>query len=46
LQKSVDKFEHRFNKVKQLTHEQGLETLNNQPFNELMKLWDQAKQDD
>ncbi len=43
LRKSVDKFEHRFNAVKGLAKEKGLENLNGKSFAELMAYWDQAK---
>lgn len=44
LEKSVNKFERRFNAVKKLAHEKGLQNLNGLNFKELMQLWDQAKQ--
>ena len=43
LEKSIDKFERRFNAVKQVTQEQGLTSLQGQPFAVLMDFWDQAK---
>jgi uncharacterized protein YabN with tetrapyrrole methylase and pyrophosphatase domain len=43
LANSIEKFERRFNEVERLTKESGLENLNGQSFNELMKLWNQAK---
>lgn len=44
LQNSTNKFEHRFRMIQQLATEKGLHTLNGLSFNELMALWDQAKQ--
>ena len=43
LEKSVNKFERRFNAVKIVAQENGLETLNGMPFDELMRYWDKAK---
>lgn len=43
LENSVNKFERRFNQVKLLAQEQGLETLTGMSFDELMQFWDQAK---
>lgn len=43
LSNSVNKFERRFNSVKQLASEQGLTTLNGKSFDELMRFWDAAK---
>lgn len=43
LTKSVDKFERRFNAVKALAQEKGLETLNGMSFGELMQFWNKAK---
>lgn len=43
LLNSINKFERRFNAVKTLAEEKGLKTLNNTSFDELMKLWEQAK---
>lgn len=43
LESSVNKFERRFNKVKLLAKEQGLETLTGMSFDELMRFWDKAK---
>lgn len=44
LQQSVDKFANRFSKVKQLTFDQGLTSLNGKSFAELMDFWNKAKQ--
>lgn len=44
LANSVNKFERRFKMIQQLAAEKGLHTLNGQSFNELMTLWDKAKQ--
>ena len=44
LKNSVDKFERRFNAVKKISHSQGLNTLNGKSFNELMMIWNKAKQ--
>ena len=44
LLNSANKFEHRFNQIKKLAHEKGLDSLNGQPFSELMTLWNKAKQ--
>lgn len=43
LTQSVNKFERRFNMVKQLTTDMGLTTLNEKSFDDLMLLWDKAK---
>lgn len=43
LTNSIDKFEKRFMKVKQLASEKGLTSLNGFEFSELMNFWDQAK---
>lgn len=43
LEKSVDKFERRFNAVQQLAHDHGLKTLNGKSFDELMDFWEKAK---
>lgn len=43
LENSVNKFERRFDEVKQLAKEEGLKSLNGLPFGELMRLWDSAK---
>lgn len=44
LEQTLNKFESRLNNVKQLAKERGLDTLNGFSFDELMLLWDQAKQ--
>jgi uncharacterized protein YabN with tetrapyrrole methylase and pyrophosphatase domain len=44
LANSVNKFERRFKLVQELALEQGLGTLQGKSFNELMALWDKAKQ--
>lgn len=44
LANSVNKFERRFKMIQQLAADKGLHTLKGQPFNELMTLWDKAKQ--
>ncbi len=44
LSQSVNKFEHRFNMIKKLADAKGLKTLNGLNFDELMLLWNQAKQ--
>lgn len=43
LEMSVNKFERRFNLVKQFAAEQGLTSLNGKQFDELMQFWNQAK---
>lgn len=43
LEKSVNKFERRFNTVKKLAYEQGLVNLKGKSFQELMVFWDEAK---
>lgn len=43
VEDSVNKFEKRFNLVKQLAAEQGLKDLNGKSFSELMAFWDLAK---
>lgn len=43
LEKSVVKFESRFQAVKSLAREQGLSSLNGKSFDDLMSYWDQAK---
>ena len=43
LQKSVKKFERRFRAVKEIAYKQGLNTLDGLEFDELMRLWDEAK---
>ena len=44
LKKTLGKFEARLNAVKELAAEQGLMDLNGHSFDELMALWDKAKQ--
>lgn len=44
LEMSIVKFERRFNMVKQLAKNKGLFNLKNHSFDELMQLWNQAKQ--
>lgn len=39
----MTKFEQRFRAVQQLANEQGLKNLENQSFEDLMKLWEKAK---
>ncbi len=43
LRKSLDKFEHRLNAMKDIAKEQGLSDLRGKSFDELMQYWDQAK---
>lgn len=43
LEKSVDKFERRFEAVKVLAAQQGLTSLNSKSFDELMQFWKKAK---
>ena len=43
LQKSLDKFEHRLNAMKDIAQEQGLTHLRDKSFDELMQYWEQAK---
>lgn len=43
LRKSLDKFEHRLNAMKDIAKEQGLIHLRGKSFDELMQYWDQAK---
>lgn len=43
LDKSIHKFEKRFNELKKLTHESGRENLQGQPVEVLMDFWNQAK---
>lgn len=45
LEKSVNKFERRFNAVKQIAAEKGLTSLNGKSFDELMYFWEKAKAD-
>jgi uncharacterized protein YabN with tetrapyrrole methylase and pyrophosphatase domain len=44
LKNTLEKFEKRLNAVKHLAKEQGLTSLEGFPFDELMVLWDQAKE--
>lgn len=43
LQLSTDKFERRFNAVKDIAKETQLQNLQGQPFSKLMNIWSQAK---
>jgi uncharacterized protein YabN with tetrapyrrole methylase and pyrophosphatase domain len=43
LEKTILKFERRLNAVKSIATEQGLTTLDGHSFDELMKIWRQAK---
>ena len=43
LEKTILKFERRLNSVKDIATEQGLSTLDGHSFDELMKIWRQAK---
>lgn len=43
LRKSLDKFEHRLNAMKDIANEQGLPHLRGKSFDELMQYWEQAK---
>jgi uncharacterized protein YabN with tetrapyrrole methylase and pyrophosphatase domain len=43
LDKTLSKFARRLHEVKRLTHAQGLANLNEQSFDELMDVWEQAK---
>lgn len=43
LAQTLDKFERRLNAVKDISKERGLTDLNGYPFDELMKIWDEAK---
>jgi ATP diphosphatase len=43
LRKSLDKFEHRLNAMKELAKEKGLPHLRGKSFDELMQYWEQAK---
>ena len=43
LRKSMDKFEHRLNAMKDIAKEQGLNDLKGKSFDELMQYWDLAK---
>lgn len=44
LRKSLNKFEHRLNAMKDIAKERGLENLQGKSFDELMRYWDLAKQ--
>ena len=44
LEQTLIKFERRLNAVKEISQEQGLTNLNGRPFDELMAIWDQAKE--
>lgn len=44
LEETLGKFESRLNNVKKLAKERGLDNLNGFSFDELMVLWDKAKQ--
>lgn len=44
LKHTLDKFERRLNAVKQIAHGRGLTNLNEHGFNELMRIWELAKQ--
>jgi ATP diphosphatase len=44
LEKSISKFERRFNAVKQIAKQQNLTSLNGKPFDELMNFWNKAKE--
>jgi len=46
LEKSIDKFERRFNAVKQIAKQKNLTSLNGKSFDELMHFWNQAKEYD
>lgn len=43
LEKSINKFEKRFNLVKKIANEKGFVTLSGLSFSELMSIWGQAK---
>lgn len=43
LRKSMEKFEHRLNAMKDIAKEQGLPHLRGKSFDELMQYWEQAK---
>ncbi|HHU0079758.1 TPA: MazG nucleotide pyrophosphohydrolase domain-containing protein [Legionella pneumophila] len=43
LRKSLDKFEHRLNAMKDIAKEQDLPHLRGKSFDELMQYWEQAK---
>ena len=44
LGQTLTKFERRLRAVKQITEESGLNTLDGQPFDTLMGIWDKAKE--
>lgn len=44
LQKTLDKFEGRMNAVRDIAREEGITNLNGYPFDELMIIWQKAKQ--
>ena len=44
LEKTLLKFERRLNAVKKITKESGLNSLEGHSFDELMHIWDKAKQ--
>lgn len=44
LNKTVSKFERRFNAVQSITEENGLTCLDGRSFDELMDVWDKAKE--
>ncbi|MFI4938354.1 MAG: MazG nucleotide pyrophosphohydrolase domain-containing protein [Candidatus Berkiellales bacterium] len=43
IDKSLQKFEKRFNKMKEIVTEEGYKTLKNQPMEVLKEFWDKAK---
>ena len=43
LEKTLMKFERRLNAVKKISNERGLTHLNGHSFEELMRIWDEAK---
>lgn len=43
LQKSIQKFQSRFDLIVRLVHEDGLNDLQGQPFDVLMKYWNRCK---
>lgn len=43
LQNTLQKFEKRLNSVKAIAHEKDLSTLKELPFQELMRIWQEAK---
>lgn len=44
LKKTLSKFERRLNAVKEIATDRGLTTLNGYAFDDLMDVWDQAKE--